>query len=112
MDRIARKQRQRRIRATIAGSEQLPRLNVFRSANHIYAKLIDDAKGRTLLAASDLEVKKEDKKLNLAFATGKLLADKAVKKGFKKVVFDRAGYLYHGRVKALAEGAREAGLEF
>jgi len=116
-----RYRRHRRIRAKIFGSAKIPRLCVFRSAKHIYAQLIDDEKGNTLLAASDLEIEKQKKKktkTEIAFEVGKLLAEKALKtrsaRGplIEKIVFDRGGYKYHGRVKALAEGAREGGLIF
>jgi large subunit ribosomal protein L18 len=89
-----------------------PRLCVFRSNKHIYAQLINDENGKVLLAASDLEVKKGGTKKELAHEVGKLIAQKAKKKKIEKVVFDRGGYKYHGRVKALAEGAREQGLIF
>ncbi|MCL1806414.1 MAG: 50S ribosomal protein L18 [Oscillospiraceae bacterium] len=110
-----RKRRHRRVRGKIEGTASRPRLNVYRSLNHIYAQIIDDGTGTTLCAASSLD--KEFKGKNGgnkegAREVGKLLAKRAVKKGCKNVVFDRGGYLYHGRVKELAEGAREAGLEF
>ena len=93
-----------------------PRLNVYRSLNHIYTQLIDDLNGVTLVSASSFGKKTEDKhyggNVAAAKAVGKLIAERAKEKGIKKVVFDRGGYLYHGRVKALAEAAREAGLEF
>jgi large subunit ribosomal protein L18 len=109
-----------RIRKKIEGTADRPRLNVYRSVNHIYAQVIDDTKGATLVAATSVEKGKGikgDKRPtggNLASAkeVGKLIADRAQGKGIKKVVFDRGGYLYHGRIKALAEAAREAGLEF
>lgn len=111
----ARKRRQLRIRKRVVGTASRPRLNVFRSSKHIYAQLIDDTAGVTLASASSL-----DKELNLAkgsdteaaSAVGSLIAKRALEKGYKEVVFDRGGYLYHGRVKALAEAAREAGLQF
>ncbi|AFS79250.1 50S ribosomal protein L18 [Gottschalkia acidurici 9a] len=110
-----RQKRQLRIRKTVSGAPERPRLNVYRSLNHIYAQVIDDVAGKTLVSASTLE-----KDLNLsstgnkeaAKEVGKLVAKKALEKGIETVVFDRAGYLYHGRVKELAEGAREAGLKF
>lgn len=110
-----RKKRHARVRAKLSGTEARPRLNVFRSNKHIYAQLIDDVNGVTLASASTL-----DKELNLestgnieaAQKVGELVAKRAVEKGIKSVVFDRGGYLYHGRVKALAEAARENGLEF
>jgi large subunit ribosomal protein L18 len=102
-----------RIRSRVKGSEQRPRLAVFRSVKHIYAQVIDDAKGATLAAASSNE-KSAPNGGNVAGAksVGKMVAERAQAKGIKSVVFDRGGYLYHGRVKALAEAAREAGLEF
>ena len=109
-----------RIRKSLAGTTERPRLNVYRSVNHIYAQVIDDAKGVTIVSAASIEKGKGikgDKRPtggNLASAkdVGKLIAERAQQKGVKKVVFDRGGYLYHGRVKALADAAREAGLEF
>jgi large subunit ribosomal protein L18 len=104
----------RRIRRKIAGSAECPRLSVFRSNKQIYAQLIDDVAGRTLAAASSMEVKAEGKatKSEQAGAVGKALGEKAVQAGITQAVFDRGGYLYHGRVKALADGARSAGLKF
>ena len=114
-----RRRVQARIRKKLAGSDERPRLNVYRSLNHIYAQVIDDGKGVTIVSASTASGRKEtkgNKKTggNLASAKeiGKLIAQRAQEKGVKRVVFDRGGYLYHGRVKALAEAAREAGLEF
>jgi large subunit ribosomal protein L18 len=109
--------RRRRVRYNIAQvSGGRPRLSVFRSGKHIYAQLIDDGSHQTIAAASSTENAKSgtSKTYNVAAATavGKLLAQRAVEKGVKRVVFDRGGYLYHGRVKALAEAAREGGLEF
>jgi len=102
-----------RIREKMAGTAERPRLNVYRSLNHIYAQIIDDQKGETLLSASTLQLKsKTGGNVAAAKEIGKAVAEKAVAKGIKKVVFDRGGYLYHGRVKALADAAREAGLEF
>jgi large subunit ribosomal protein L18 len=100
-----------RIRRKLAGSTERPRLNVYRSLNHIYAQVIDDQTGATLASASTIKSKTGG---NVAAAKeiGKEIAQKAVEKGIKKVVFDRGGYLYHGRIKALADAAREAGLEF
>jgi large subunit ribosomal protein L18 len=95
------------------GTAVRPRLNVYRSLNHIYAQLIDDAKGETLLSASTLASKvKAGGNVAAAKEVGKLVAERAIEKGIKRVVFDRGGYLYHGRIKALADAAREAGLEF
>jgi large subunit ribosomal protein L18 len=106
-----------RSRTRLRGRAQAPRLNVFRSLKHIYAQIVDDAEGRTLVAASsaDSEVKKTLKSGgNIAGAkvVGKVLAERAVAAGISRVVFDRGGYGYHGRVKALADAAREAGLKF
>ena len=102
--------RHKKIRAKIWGSAKKPRLCVFRSAKHIYAQLIDDEKGKTIAAASDLELKKV--KDNRAKKVGELIAKKAKDNKIEKVIFDRAGYLYHGQIKSLAEGAREEGLKF
>jgi large subunit ribosomal protein L18 len=108
-----RKKRHRKIRARVFGQAEKPRLCVFRSANHIYAQLIDDQKGKIIAAASDMELKdKKKKKKEKAQEVGKLIAQKALKLKIEKVVFDRAGYNYHGRVKAVADGAREQGLKF
>lgn len=115
--------RHKRIRSRVKGSAESPRLSVFRSNVHIYAQLIDDEKNITLASASDSEVNKEIKaeklkkdaktgKAEAAYMVGKLIAAKAVKLGVKKAVFDRGGNKYHGRVKAVAEGAREGGLKF
>jgi large subunit ribosomal protein L18 len=102
-----------RIRQKMQGTAERPRLNVYRSLNHIYAQIIDDAKGETILSASSLASKaKTGGNVAAAKEVGKLVAERAIEKGIKKVVFDRGGYLYHGRVKALADAAREAGLEF
>lgn len=112
-----RKKRHLRVRKNITGTILRPRLNVFRSAKHIYAQLIDDVNGATLISAStsDKELKeKVDNGSNVEAAklVGELVAKRALEKGIENVVFDRGGYLYHGRVKALAESAREAGLQF
>ena len=105
-----------RIRQKMAGTAERPRLNVYRSLNHIYLQLIDDANGVTIASASTVTKKGEERKTggNVAAATavGRLIAERAKEKGVSKVVFDRGGYLYHGRVKAVADAAREAGLEF
>ena len=105
-----------RIRAKMAGSAERPRLNVYRSLNHIYTQVIDDATGTTIVSASTVSNKGEGKKSggNVAAAkeVGKLIAERAKEKGITKVVFDRGGYLYLGRIKAMADAAREAGLEF
>src|ERR1700747_2770849 len=105
-----------RIRKKLLGTSERPRLNIYRSLNHIYVQVIDDLKGVTLVSASSAEGKKESRNSggNLAAAksVGKAIADRAKAKGIDKVVFDRGGYIYHGRVKALADSAREAGLKF
>jgi large subunit ribosomal protein L18 len=112
--RRARERRHRRVRRKIVGTAERPRLAVFRSNRGIEAQLVDDLSGRTLAAASHLGLKKAFKgtKTEQAAEVGKLLAAKAKQVGVEAVVFDRGGYLYHGRVKALAEGAREGGLQF
>ena len=111
--REGRLRRHRRVRAKVRGSAERPRLVVFRSNRGIEAQLVDDLAGRTLAAASWLHLKKfKGSKTEQASEVGKLLADSAKKAGIERVVFDRAGYLYHGRVKALAESAREGGLKF
>ena len=109
-----RMKRHKRVRAKISGTPEMPRLNVFRSEANIYAQIIDDTKGVTLVSASSLDKAVEGYGGNIAAATavGKLVAERAKAKGIETVVFDRGGYLYHGRVKALAEGAREGGLQF
>lgn len=112
-----RKKRHLRIRKNIVGTAERPRLNVFRSSQHMYAHLIDDVSGTTLVSASTLDKELKDKvengaNIESAKLIGELVARRAIEKGYKKVVFDRGGYLYHGRVKALAEAARETGLEF
>lgn len=104
--------RHKRIKAKTTGNAKCPRLCVFRSNKHIYAQLIDDEKGKTLISAKDAEIKKKGKKTELALEVGKLLAKKAIEKKIEKIVFDRAGYKYHGRVKSLADGARQGGLKF
>ncbi|MBW2720620.1 MAG: 50S ribosomal protein L18 [Deltaproteobacteria bacterium] len=113
----ARLKRKKRIRKKISGSPERPRLSVFRSTKHIYAQLIDDDDGVTLVAISTLrpDVRQQEKvkgKIEGAKRVGKMIADKAKAKGITEVVFDRNGFLYHGRVRALATAAREAGLEF
>jgi len=105
-----------RIRKKVQGTAERPRLNVYRSLNHIYVQVIDDLNGKTLVSASSAEGKKEGRRTggNVASAkeVGKTIAERAKAKGVSKVVFDRGGYIYHGRVKALADAAREAGLQF
>ena len=112
-----RRIRHKRIRKHITGTAERPRLCVFRSSRHIYAQIIDDESGHTLVCASTLEKELRDqikglRKTEQAAAIGKLIAQRALEKGIKSVVFDRGGYKYHGRVKAVADASREAGLEF
>lgn len=112
---VARLRRHARVRKNISGTAERPRLNVFRSSKHIYAQIIDDVTGTTLVSASSLEkafTEGNGGNCDAAKVVGKMVAEKALEKGIKAVVFDRGGYIYHGRVAALAEGAREAGLEF
>lgn len=113
---LGRQRRHERIRKRVSGDAERPRLSVYRSLDHMYAQIIDDSKGITIVAASSLDAafKSAKQKGNIAMAKeiGGLIAKKAVEKGIKQVVFDRSGYLYHGRIKALADAAREAGLEF
>lgn len=106
-----------RARQNINGTPERPRLNVFRSSNHIYAQIIDDTNGNTIVAASTLDKELNGKLENTsnkeaAKAVGELIAKRAIEKGIEEVIFDRGGYIYHGRVKELAEGAKEAGLKF
>jgi large subunit ribosomal protein L18 len=105
-----------RIRKKMQGTAERPRLNVYRSLNHIYVQVIDDLHGKTLVSASTAEGKKENRSTGgnvaSAKAVGKIIAERAKAKGVTKVVFDRGGYIYHGRVKAVADAAREAGLQF
>ena len=110
--REARLRRHRRVRGKVSGTAERPRLVVFRSNRGIEAQLVDDVEGKTLAAASWLGVSKSGNKTEQAAAVGKLLAENAKKAGVDAAVFDRAGYLYHGRVKALADAAREGGLKF
>ena len=109
----ARLRRHRRVRGKISGTAERPRLDVFRSSKHIYAQIIDDVAGVTLVSASTMEKGFEGfgGKVEAANKVGKMIAEKALAKGIKTVVFDRGGYVYHGRVKALADGAREGGLK-
>jgi large subunit ribosomal protein L18 len=107
-----RRRRHRRIRRRVSGSEQRPRLVVHRSLKNIAAQLVDDVEGRTIVGVSSEAVRAGGTKVEQARATGKQLAELAREKGIHGIVFDRAGYIYHGRVKALAEGAREGGLHF
>ena len=113
----ARLRRKKRMISKVKGTQQRPRLNIFKSARHIYAQVIDDEQGKTLIAASTLseELKGQDRgkgKTGAAKKVGALLAEKALARQIQKVVFDRNGFLYHGRIKALAEAAREKGLDF
>ena len=110
----ARQKRHARVRAKISGTADRPRLKVFRSAKHIYAQIIDDTKGVTIVSASTVEKDFDQYGGNkeAARTIGKLLAERAKAKGIETVVFDRGGYIYHGRIKELAEGAREGGLAF
>ena len=116
-DQVERRRiRRYRIRKRVSGTGERPRLSVFRSAKHIYAQLVDDRKGVTLVAASSRESKEpageSSRKIALGATVGKMLAQRAKEKGIVRACFDRGGYRYHGRVKALADGARAAGLEF
>lgn len=113
----ARIKRKQRIRKNLSGTEQRPRLCVFRSAMHIYAQVIDDVKGHTVAAAASTEKAVRDRgafknKIEQAVFIGELIGRRAIEKGIKQVVFDRSGFLYHGRVKAVSEGARKTGLDF
>lgn len=108
----ARLKRHTRVRSKISGTAECPRLNVFRSSKNIYAQIIDDINGVTLVAASTLELEGNGGNKEAAFRVGEAIAKKAADKGITEVVFDRGGYIYHGRVKELAEGARQGGLKF
>lgn len=115
--RLARKRRHIRVRAKVSGTAMRPRLCVFRSLNHIYAQVVDDSAGCTLVSASSLDAEIKDKitgkkKTECAELVGSLVAQRALIKGIKHIAFDRGGYQYHGRVKALAEAVRKAGLDF
>ncbi len=115
--RLARKRRHVRVRAKLSGTATRPRLCVFRSLNHIYAQVVDDSSGHTLVSASSLDAEIRDKitgkkKTESAELVGSLVAQRTLNKGIKQIAFDRGGYKYHGRVKALAEAARKAGLDF
>lgn len=115
--RLARERRHRRVRKHVTGTGERPRLNVFRSLKHIYAQIVDDGQGHTLVSASTLDPEVREKvqglnKTEQARLVGQVLAERALARGVRRVVFDRGGYLYHGRVKALADGSREGGLEF
>ncbi|OGL74223.1 50S ribosomal protein L18 [Candidatus Uhrbacteria bacterium RIFCSPHIGHO2_02_FULL_57_19] len=117
--RLSRERRHRRVRAKVFGTADRPRLSVYRSLDHLWMQLIDDAAGRTLVSASDLELGKKKPSVEgltarvaAAFVTGEALGKKAMAKGITTVVFDRGGFAFHGRIKAAAEGARAAGLKF
>jgi large subunit ribosomal protein L18 len=115
--RLARERRHIRVRTKVSGTAMRPRLCVFRSLSHIYAQVVDDSAGYTLVSASSLDAEIRDKitgkkKTESAELVGSLVAQRALNKGIKKIAFDRGGYQYHGRVKALAEAARKAGLDF
>lgn len=104
--------RHNRIRKNLSGTKELPRLNVYRSNTNIYAQIIDDETGKTLVSTSSLELKLDKNNIETAKKVGESIAKKAIEAKITEVVFDRSGYLYHGRIKALAESAREAGLKF
>jgi len=109
---LKKQRRRKKMRAKIKGTTKRPRLSVFRSSKGMYLQLIDDDKGKTIISAHSKEIKKKDKKAVVSFELGKLIAKKAIEKKIKIIVFDRSGYKYHGRVKAVADGAREGGLKF
>jgi large subunit ribosomal protein L18 len=114
---VARLKRKKRIRRKVEGSVERPRLTVFRSDKHVYAQIVNDQSGATLVSASTLspeykELEKEKGKISAAKRVGELIARKALEKGIAKVVFDRNGFIYHGRIRALADAAREKGLDF
>ncbi|MCL5292840.1 MAG: 50S ribosomal protein L18 [Actinobacteria bacterium] len=114
---IARRRRHTRVRRTIRGTADRPRLAVFKSARHIYAQLIDDRRGLTIASASTLDSQVRESigyggNIEAAKRIGALIAERAIAQGIKRIVFDRGGFIYHGRVKAVADAAREAGLEF
>ena len=116
-NRLSRLKRKKRIRKHLSGTDQKPRMSVYRSSKHIYVQLIDDVNGHTLAAASSTEKTvrerpKFESKVAVAEYIGRVLGERAIEKGVKKVVFDRNGFLYHGRLKAVSKGARDAGLEF
>ncbi len=110
--KVGRLKRHRRVRVTVSGTSDRPRLAVYRSLNHLYAQVIDDGAAKTVAAASTVELKAKGNGMAEAAQVGRQIADKAKAAGVKQVVFDRGGFLYHGRIKALADAAREAGLEF
>src|ERR1700719_2641311 len=110
--KVNRLKRHRRVRVSVTGTSARPRLSVYRSLNHLYVQVINDADGRTLAAASTVDLKAKKNGMAEAATVGKAIAAKAKSAGVSRVVFDRGGFLYHGRIKALADAAREAGLEF
>jgi large subunit ribosomal protein L18 len=110
--KINRLRRHKRVRVRLSGTAERPRLAVYKSLNHLYVQVIDDVAGRTLASASTVGEKGKDKGMEEAATVGKAIAQKAKAAGVSQVVFDRGGFLYHGRIKALADAAREAGLEF
>jgi large subunit ribosomal protein L18 len=115
--KLARDRRHKRVRSKVVGTSERPRLNVYRSLNHIYAQIIDDSQGHTLMSISSLDSALRDTladrtKTEQAAEVGKVLAERAKQAGITQVVFDRGGYKYHGRIKALAEASREGGLQF
>lgn len=113
LDKLQRRSRiRKRVRTKIHGTTERPRLSVFKSNKAIYAQLIDDLKGHTIAASSSVEVGKNTATVDAAKEVGKKIAEKAKSEGIDNIVFDRSGYIYHGRVKALADGAREGGLKF
>lgn len=112
LKQLKRQRRHARVRIKIFGTSEKPRLSVYRSLSHIYSQIIDDQTSKTLVAASDLDLKEAGAKVNKAAAVGALLAKKAKVKGITTVIFDRGAYKYHGRVKFLADAAREGGLKF
>ena len=111
--KLEKKQRRAaRTRSNISGTAKIPRMSVYRSLNQISVQLIDDSKSKTIVSASSIKIDKKSKKEDIAKEVGKLIAKKAAEKNIKKVVFDKGSYKYHGRIKSLADGAREGGLEF
>ena len=107
-----RAKRHKRVRRKVVGTPERPRLNVFRSSKHIYAQIVDDVARATLAEASSLQISEELSGKEVAARVGQMIAERATKKNIKRIVFDRSGYLYHGRIQKLAEGAREGGLDF
>jgi large subunit ribosomal protein L18 len=110
--KVNRLKRHKRVRVRMSGTAERPRLSVYRSLNHVYAQVIDDSGGRTLASASTVDLKAKGNGMAEAASVGRAIAEKAKTAGVSQVVFDRGGFLYHGRIKALADAAREAGLEF